>query len=77
MKTEEVKKTDAQKALEEKDAKWEDVHGINRHEHNRLLLAGYHDDYDSNEEWYRVMKINEAIRTKEKEMEEEKNEQKN
>lgn len=64
-------KNNAQKAQEEKEAKWEAVHGINRHEHNRLLLAGYHDDYDSNEEWYRVMKINEAIKTKEKEMGEE------
>jgi len=61
----------ADKANIEKDKQWEDVHGINRHENQRLLLAGFHEEYDSNEVWYRDMKIDEAIRKKAQETEEE------
>ena len=65
------KEIDAKKALEKNDKKWKNLHGINRQDHNRLLLAGYHDDFSSNEEWYMVMKIHEAIRTKKKQKGEE------
>jgi len=66
-----IEDVNAEEALKENDNKWEDVHGINRHEDNRLLLAGFHEEYDSNEEWYRDMKIDEAIRKKAQETEEE------
>ena len=65
------KENNAEKAQKKQDKQGEDLHGISRQENQRLLLAGFHEEYDSNEEWYRDMKIDEAIRTKEKEMEEE------
>ena len=71
MSTDNIEDVNAEEALKENDNKWEDVHGINRHEDNRLLLAGFHEEYDSNEEWYRDMKIDEAIRKKAQETEEE------
>ena len=71
------KENNAEKAQKKQDKQWEDLHGISRQENQRLLLAGFYEEYDSNSESYRDMKIDEAIRTKEKEMEEEKNEQKN
>ena len=71
MSTDNIENVNAEEALKENDNKWEDVHGINRHEDNRLLLAGFHEEYDSNEVWYRDMKIDEAIRKKAQETEEE------
>ena len=62
-------KENAEKAQKEQDKQWEDVHGINRHENQRLLLSGFHEEYGSNEEWYRDMKIDEAIRKKARETE--------
>ena len=57
------------KAIEEQDAKWESVHGISRHDHQRFLNAPY-DDFESNAEYVRFMRINE-LRMKAKKTEEE------
>ena len=39
MSKEEEKTEETQKTLEEKDAKWEDVHGLSRQDHQRFLMA--------------------------------------
>ena len=60
---------DAEKALEEQDAKWEAVHGISRHEHQRFLLAPYV-DFESNAEYARFMVIEQERKAKKMEGEE-------
>ena len=52
------RRKEAEKAIEEQDAKWESVHGISRHDHQRFLNAPY-DDFESNAEYVRFMRINE------------------
>ena len=51
------KDVDAQKALEEKDAKWKAVHGLSRQEHQRFLLASYV-DFESNAEFAQFVRMN-------------------
>ena len=55
----------AKKAIEEQDTIWKAVHGIDRDEHHRLLLAGFEDEWIDNTEWQRWMEMNERIRNAE------------
>jgi len=64
MKNKDIKIGIAQKAMEEKDAKWEAVHGINRDEHQRLLLAGFEDEWMCNQDWIRHMKLKKNMEVK-------------
>ena len=57
---------DARKALEEKDAEWEDIHGISRDDHQRFLMAPYA-DFESNEEYALYMKMMNAKKKTEEE----------
>ena len=57
---------DARKALEEKDAEWEDIHGISRDEHQRFLMDPYA-DFESNEEYALYMKMMNAKKETEEE----------
>ena len=57
---------DARKALEEKDAEWEDIHGISRDEHQRFLMAPYA-DFESNAEYALYMKMMNAKKETEEE----------
>ena len=57
---------DARKALEEKDAEWEDIHGISRDDHQRFLMATYA-DFESNEEYALYMKMMNAKKETEEE----------
>ena len=63
------RRKEAEKAIEEQDAKWESVHGMSRHDHQRFLNAPY-DDFESNAEYVRFMRINE-LRMKAKKTEDE------
>ena len=56
MKNKEERTEETQKALEEKDAKWEDVHGLSRQDHQRFLLAPYA-DFETNAEYVLYMRM--------------------
>ena len=56
MKNKEERTEETQKALEEKDAKWEDVHGLSRQDHQRFLLAPY-TDFETNAEYVLYMRM--------------------
>ena len=57
---------DARKALEEKDAEWEDIHGISRDAHQRFLMAPYA-AFESHEEYALYMKMMNAKKETEEE----------